>query len=124
LLENLALAFFDRGRIKTTLLKAKEAQIVAEKLITLAKKNTLHARRLAFAKLRDENIVRKLFTVIAPVFKDRNGGCTRIIKLGLRKGDGALLAQLELVEEIAAETPQKPAESATETAQPKGKKKR
>lgn len=122
LLANLALAFFDKGKIKTTFLKAKEAQIVAEKLITLAKKNTLHARRLVFAKLRDENIVKKLFNVIAPSFKERNGGCTRVIKLGFRKGDNALLAQLELVEEIATETPQKPAEPVTEAAQPKTKK--
>lgn len=122
LLSNLALAFFEQGKIKTTFLKAKEAQKVAEKLITLAKTNTLHARRLAFAKLRNESIVKKLFDVIAPSFKERNGGYTRIVKLGLRKGDGALLAQLALVEEIAVETSKKPAEQAPAAEKPKSKK--
>jgi large subunit ribosomal protein L17 len=124
LLANLALAFFERGKIKTTLLKAKEAQIVVEKLITLAKKNTLHARRLAFARLRNEDIVKKLFDTVAPVFKERNGGCTRVVKLGMRKGDGALIAQLELVEDIvAADTPKpKPEDQAVEAAKPKSKK--
>jgi large subunit ribosomal protein L17 len=84
-------------RIKTTLAKGKELRSWADKIITLGKKGTVHARRQAFARLRDKGIVKKLFDVIAPKFKDRQGGYTRVYKLGWRQGDGAPLSLVELV---------------------------
>jgi large subunit ribosomal protein L17 len=84
-------------RIRTTLAKGKELRGLADKIISLAKKNTLHARRLAFARLRNETIVKKLFDEIAPKMKDREGGYTRIYKMGWRQGDGAPLSLVELV---------------------------
>jgi large subunit ribosomal protein L17 len=84
-------------RIKTTLAKGKELRSWADKIITLGKKGTLHARRQAFALLRNEGIVKKLFDEIAPKFKDREGGYTRVYRLGWRQGDGAPLSLVELV---------------------------
>lgn len=85
-------------RIQTTLAKAKVAQPAAEKMITLALKNTLAARRIALARLGREDCVHELFTVVAPSFADRSGGYTRILQLGTRTGDGAAMAQLEWVD--------------------------
>jgi large subunit ribosomal protein L17 len=85
-------------RLKTTEAKAKEVRPIAEKMITLGKDGTVHARRQAFAYINDKDVVRKLFEEIAPRFTTRPGGYTRIIKLGPRLGDGAQMAQLELVE--------------------------
>src|SRR4030066_1735400 len=84
-------------RIKTTLAKGKELRSWADKIITLGKKGTLHARRQAFALLRNEGIVKKLFDEIDPKFKDREGGYTRVYKLGWRQGDAAPLSLVELV---------------------------
>jgi large subunit ribosomal protein L17 len=84
-------------RIKTTLAKGKEFRGWVDKIITLGKKNNLHARRQAFALLRNEGIVKKLFDKIAPQLKDRGGGYTRIYKMGWRQGDGAPLSLVELV---------------------------
>jgi large subunit ribosomal protein L17 len=84
-------------RIKTTLAKGKELRSWVDKIITLGKQGTLHARRQAFAQLRDEGIVKKLFDVIAPKLKDRQGGYTRVYKMGWRHGDGAPLSLVELV---------------------------
>jgi large subunit ribosomal protein L17 len=84
-------------RIKTTLAKGKELRSWADRIISLGKKGTLHARRRAFALLRDKGIVKKLFDEIAPRFKDREGGYTRVYKLGWRRGDGAPLSLVELV---------------------------
>jgi large subunit ribosomal protein L17 len=84
-------------RIKTTLAKGKELRSWADKIITLGKKGTVHARRQAFAQLRDEGIVKKLFDEIAPKMKDRQGGYTRVYKLGWRQGDSAPLSLVELV---------------------------
>jgi large subunit ribosomal protein L17 len=84
-------------RIKTTLAKGKELRSWADKIISLGKKGTLHARRQAFALLRDQGIVKKLFDVIAPKLKDRAGGYTRVYKLGWRQGDAAPLSLVELV---------------------------
>ncbi len=84
-------------RIKTTLAKGKELRGWVDKIITLGKKNNLHARRQAFALLRNEGIVKKLFDKIAPQLKDRGGGYTRIYKMGWRQGDGAPLSLVELV---------------------------
>ncbi len=96
-LQNIAKAIFDNHQIKTTLAKAKAARSVVERLITYGKKNTVAARRLAFKVLQNHQLVKKLFDEIAPTYADRNGGYTRIVKLGRRKGDGAELAILQLV---------------------------
>lgn len=85
-------------RMKTTEAKAKEVRPIAEKMITLGKDGTVHARRQALAYLNNKDVVQKLFDDIAPSFAARPGGYTRIIKLGPRFGDGAQMAQLELVE--------------------------
>lgn len=85
-------------RLKTTEAKAKEVRPIAERMITLGKDGTLHARRQALAYIDDKSVVKKLFDEIAPRFGERPGGYTRIIKLGPRVGDGARMAQLELVE--------------------------
>lgn len=95
---NMLQALFRHERIKTTFSRAKEVQPLAEKLITLGKRNDLHARRQAFAVLKDKAIVKKVFTEIAPRYKERKGGYTRIIRISLpRKGDSAPLAFLELL---------------------------
>ena len=85
-------------RLKTTEAKAKEVRPIAEKMITLGKDGTVHARRQALAYINDKDVVKKLFDEIGPRFASRPGGYTRIIKLGPRLGDGASMAQLELVE--------------------------
>src|ERR1700751_2009296 len=98
LMRNLACALFQHERIITTVEKAKEARPFVEKLITLAKKGTLHARRLVLARLPDREIVEKLFSEIAPRFQDRPGGYTRFIKRHERRlGDGGRTAFLELL---------------------------
>ena len=90
-------SFFRHGRIETTEAKAKEVSGLADQLITLAKRGDLAARRTAIARLYDEDVVRKLFSEIAEKYKDRQGGYTRIMKLGPRRGDAAPMALLELV---------------------------
>jgi len=94
---NMLVSLLQHERIKTTLAKGKELRGWVDKIITLGKKGTLHARRQAFALLRDEGIVKKLFDKIAPQLKDREGGYTRIYKMGWRQGDGAPLSLIELV---------------------------
>jgi len=105
LLSNLANALFTHGRITTTETKAKRLRPVAERLITFAKRGDLHARRRVIAQLRDKSVVHTLFTEIAPQVEDRQGGYTRITKLGFRKGDNAPLASIELVLEPVSGTP-------------------
>ena len=95
---NLAHALIKHEQITTTLPKAKELRPVAEKLITLGKRGGLHARRQAYAQLRDDVIVAKLFTVIADRYKDRQGGYTRVLKAGMRYGDAADMAVIELID--------------------------
>jgi len=97
LLRNLVTSFLDKERMRTTLAKAKATRPVAEKMITLGKRGTLHARRQAFAYLTRETVVKKLFDEIAPRFSQRPGGYTRIIRTAPRSGDGASMALLELV---------------------------
>jgi len=99
ILANLATALFEHGRIKTTETKARALRPYAEKLITHAKKGTLHNRREVLKKIRDKDVVHSLFAEIGPFFSDRNGGYTRIIKLENRKGDNAPMAVIELVQE-------------------------
>jgi len=105
LLSNLANALFTHGRITTTETKAKRLRPVAERLITFAKRGDLHARRRVISILRDKSVVHTLFTEIAPQVEDRQGGYTRITKLGFRKGDNAPLASIELVLEPVSSTP-------------------
>jgi large subunit ribosomal protein L17 len=95
---NMAHALIKHEQITTTLPKAKELAPVTEKLITLGKRGTLHARRQAYAQLRDDVIVAKLFTTIAERYKDRSGGYTRVLKAGMRYGDAADMAVIELVD--------------------------
>ena len=95
---NLANALFDHERIKTTNPKAMELRRVAERLITLAKRNDNHSMRLAFAFLRSKEMVKKLFTEIGPRYTDINGGYTRVVKIGRRKGDAAPMAIIELTQ--------------------------
>ncbi|MDO5302363.1 MAG: 50S ribosomal protein L17 [Clostridia bacterium] len=97
MLRNLVTDLFREGRITTTNMRAKEARKMAEKMITLAKHGDLHARRQVLAYVYDEAVVTKLFEEIAPKYADRNGGYTRILKLGPRRGDCAEEVFLELV---------------------------
>jgi large subunit ribosomal protein L17 len=97
LLRNLVTSLVEKERVRTTVAKAKETRPVAEKMITLGKKGTLHARRQALAFLTKEEAVTRLFETVAPRFKERPGGYTRIVKLGPRKGDGAEMAVIELL---------------------------
>jgi large subunit ribosomal protein L17 len=95
---NMAAALIKHEQIVTTLPKAKDLRRVVEKLITLGKKGNLASRRLANARLRDENMVRKLFETLAPRYDKRNGGYTRVLKAGYRFGDSAPMAVIELVD--------------------------
>ncbi len=105
LLNNLAASLFTHKAVTTTQTKAKRVQPVAEKLVSLAKRGDLHARRQAMADITDKNVVHELFTNIAPLVQDRPGGYTRITKLGFRKGDNAPMALIELVLEPVAAKP-------------------
>ena len=98
LFKNMAQAIIKHEQIITTLPKAKTMKPIVDKLITLGKKGSLHARRQAFSKLRDESMVAKLFETLAPRYADRNGGYTRVLKAGYRYGDAAAMAVIELVD--------------------------
>ncbi|MFA7096281.1 MAG: 50S ribosomal protein L17 [Gammaproteobacteria bacterium] len=102
LLKSLTTALFRHELIKTTLPKAKELRRVAEPLITIAKEDSVARRRLAFARLRDREVVTKLFNELGPRFKSRPGGYVRILKCGYRAGDNAPMAYVELVDRPAA----------------------
>jgi large subunit ribosomal protein L17 len=99
LYSNLAGALIEHGRIKTTVTKAKAVKPLAEQMITLGRRGDLHARRQATAVLRSRDVVHKLFAEVGPLFKDRPGGYTRIVKIGPRPGDAAEMAYLELVDD-------------------------
>jgi len=96
-MKNLALALFEHNAIVTTLAKGKELRGFAEPLITLAKTDSVANRRRAFAALRDNGVVRKLFTELGPAFVDRPGGYTRILRIGPRQGDAAETVRVELI---------------------------
>ena len=105
---NMVTDFLDKERIVTTVAKAKELRPFAEKMITLGKRDNLHSRRRALSIIRRKSVVHKLFDSLAPRYADRNGGFTRIIRLGFRKGDSAETAIIELVDrEGEKETPKK-----------------
>jgi len=97
MLRDVVTALLDKERIETTVAKAKEVSGLADQMITLAKRGDLHARRQALAFMSSEAVVRKLFDTIAPKYKERQGGYTRVLKLGPRQGDAAMMAILELV---------------------------
>src|SRR5215510_892174 len=101
MLANLAASLFEHGKITTTEARARRLRPYAEKLITFAKRGDLHARRQVLTVVPNKGIVHSLFTEIGPGFADRNGGYTRITKLGPRKGDAAPMAVIELVESMA-----------------------
>ena len=130
MLANLVCSLIEHKRITTTLAKAKAARSVAEKMVTLGKRGTIHDRRLAMARLHQEHIVKILFKEIAPAQKDRHGGYTRIVRLHQRPGDSAQKAILEWVDYgMAPETPvgekagekAKPAETKSDKAEAKAK---
>ena len=117
LLANLAVSLIEHGRIKTTIAKAKAVRPLVEKLVTKAKKATLHARRMALADLRhNEDAVTKLFTEIGPLNAERKGGYTRIIKIGARRSDAAEMAFIEWVDMPATAQPEPKAEEAKPAA--------
>ena len=97
MLRNLTTSLLENGKIETTVTRAKEVRSTAEKMITLGKTNTLHTRRQAMSYITKEDVVKKLFDEIAPKYENRNGGYTRIVKIGQRKGDAALEVIIELV---------------------------
>ena len=132
MLANLVCSLIEHKRVTTTLAKAKAARSVAEKMVTLGKRGTIHDRRLAAARLHQEDAVKILFDEIAPAQKDRHGGYTRIIKMNQRQGDSAQKAILEWVDYgMAPETPvgekpakeTKPTEEKTEPKQEKAEAK-
>ena len=97
MLRGMVTFLLEKGIIETTLTRAKEVQAMAEKMITTAKTNTLHNRRLVLAFVTKEDVVSKLFSEIAPKYNGRNGGYTRVTKIGPRRGDGAEMAVIELI---------------------------
>lgn len=97
MLRNLTTALLANGKLVTTVSRAKEVRCLADKMITLGKKNTLHSRRQALSYIMDKEVVYKLFEEIAPKYAERNGGYTRVFKMGPRRGDAAEMAVIELV---------------------------
>jgi large subunit ribosomal protein L17 len=122
MLANLATALFEHGKITTTEAKAKRLRPLAERLITLAKRGDLHARRRVLTVVRDKSVVHELFTEIAPSYSGRPGGYTRITKVGPRKGDNAPMAVIELVEPLAEQVVAEAEGAAKRAAKEKAKK--
>src|SRR6266542_3576660 len=124
LLANQVCSLIEHQRIQTTLAKAKAVRPLAEKMVTLGKKGSIHARRTALATLRQKNAVKKLFDDIAPRSTERNGGYTRIVKLGQRKSDSAPMAFIEWVDmaEVVEEKPAEEKKAKHKEAEPKPKK--
>jgi large subunit ribosomal protein L17 len=112
ILGNLATALFEHGKITTTEAKARRLRPVAERLITFAKRGDLHARRQVLTVVTDKGVVKSLFTELAPDFAERNGGYTRITKIGPRKGDNAAMAVIELVRDEVTAKPRRRARKA------------
>ena len=120
MLRGMVTLLLENGQIETTLTRAKEVRSMAEKMITLGKKNTLASRRAALAYITKEDVVSKLFSEIAPSYENRNGGYTQIFKLGARRGDAAEMAIVKLIKDApaapiaVAEKPAKKTEAAIE----------
>lgn len=112
MMANLATELFRHGRIRTTHAKAKTVQPIAERMITLAKRGDLHSRRQVLQTIRDKDVVHKLFADVGPAFTERNGGYTRVLKLGPRKGDAAPMALIELLDAVGVATAGEAEESA------------
>ncbi len=102
MLRGMVTLLLENGQVETTLTRAKEVRSIAEKMITLGKKNTLASRRAALAYITKEDVVTKLFSEIAPKYADRNGGYTQIFKIGARRGDAAEMAIVRLIDETVA----------------------
>ena len=124
MLANMATSLFEHGKIETTLVKAKELRRFAEKLITIAKKNDLHRRRIAVSRLRDKTMTKKLFDEIAPGYAERIGGYTRILKLARRRGDAAEMCIIMLVEAGAPAKAEAPKAEAETKEAPKAEEKK
>jgi len=125
LFANLSVQLIKHGRIETTLAKAKALRGYFEPLVTKAKNGTLHDRRLVAGYLRDENAVKKLFSELAPLYKERKGGYTRVLKLGFRKGDNAPTAFIEVVDKekvYKSEEPKAEEKKAKKEKSPKAEK--
>jgi large subunit ribosomal protein L17 len=120
-LENLATQVFMHKKIQTTTVKAKAVRPLVERLITFAKSGSLHARRQVLRTVRDKEVVKELFEEIAPVYSARNGGYTRVVKLGQRQGDGAEVAFLELVDFEGVRKEKKEKKGKKKTEKEKGK---
>ena len=105
MLRGMVTLLLENGQIETTLTRAKEVRSMAEKMITLGKKNTLASRRAALAYITKEDVVSKLFNEIAPTYENRNGGYTQIFKLGARRGDAAEMAIVKLIKDAPVEKP-------------------
>src|SRR5690606_8846538 len=118
MLANLAAALFTHKSIKTTELKAKRLRPVAERMVTFAKRGDLHSRRRVLSVIRDKSVVHELFTEIAPLVAERDGGYTRITKLGFRKGDNASMVQIELVLEPVNAKPKAKADKPAKAEKP------
>ena len=103
MLRGLVTLLLENGKVETTLTRAKEVRSVAEKMITLGKKNTLASRRAALAYITKEDVVTKVFSELAPLYAERNGGYTQIFKLGPRRGDGAEMAIVKLIDYVKPE---------------------
>ena len=108
MLRGMVTLLLENGQIETTLTRAKEVRSMAEKMITLGKKNTLASRRAALAYITKEDVVSKLFNEIAPTYENRNGGYTQIFKLGARRGDAAEMAIVKLIKEETAAPAEEP----------------
>jgi len=111
MLSNMVTSLIDHGQIQTTVTRAKALVPVVSRLVTLAKRGDVHARRLAATTVRDKAVLKKLFSEVAGEFKDRSGGYTRVLKSGFRKGDGASLAIIQLIMEKKVEEPSKKKDS-------------
>jgi len=122
MLRGMTTLLLDKGRIETTVWRAKELKRTADKMITIGKKNTLAAKRAALAYITKEEVVKKLFDQIAPSFEDRNGGYTRVLKLGPRRGDGAEMAIIELVNYTLKDKSKKDKKAKKETKETKDTK--
>ncbi len=119
MLRGMVTLLLENGQIETTLTRAKEVRSMAEKMITLGKKNTLASRRAALAYITKEDVVSKLFNEIAPTYENRNGGYTQIFKLGARRGDAAEMAIVKLIREEKPVVEEKPAEKKAKTSKKK-----
>ena len=113
MLRGMVTLLLENGQVETTLTRAKEVRSIAEKMITLGKKNTLASRRAALAYITKEDVVTKLFSEIAPKYAERQGGYTQIFKIGARRGDAAEMAIVRLIKEEAPVVEEKPAKKTT-----------